>query len=112
MVPQAATHVARLARESAKTESASSGPRPLGPRPLELGGSLPSLIHCSAAPRRSVRPRQGGDDAPPRERAPALMLDGDSKGGAGRYRDLGSAVLGLTSLPLGYLLYTLNLKRR
>ena len=29
---------------------------------------------------------------------------------AGHYLDLGSAVLGLTSFPLGYLLHTLNLK--
>jgi hypothetical protein len=31
---------------------------------------------------------------------------------AGHYLDLGSAVLGLTSFPLGYLLHTLNLKTR
>ena len=29
---------------------------------------------------------------------------------AGHYLDLGSTVLGLTSFPLGYLLFTLNLK--
>jgi hypothetical protein len=34
------------------------------------------------------------------------------EGSAGHYLDLGSAVLGLTSFPLGYLLHTLNLKPR
>jgi succinate dehydrogenase/fumarate reductase cytochrome b subunit len=34
------------------------------------------------------------------------------EGSAGHYLDLGSAVLGLTSFPLGYLLHTLHLKPR